>query len=98
METEHIVENRADGTSDRTTIVRDSQDSKGSSTWIVLLAILVLGAVAFFAFSQMSDAEVAKDNAVADAANAVDNAADNVGAAAGDVSQAVEDGVDSLAE
>lgn len=98
METEHIVENRPDGTTDRTTIVRDSHDSRGSSTWIVLLAILVLGAVAFFAFSQMSDAEVAKDNAVADAANAVDNAADDVGAAAGDVSQAVEEGVNSLAE
>ncbi|MXO71655.1 hypothetical protein [Alteraurantiacibacter buctensis] len=98
METEHIVETRADGTSDRTTIVRESGDSKGSSSWVVLLVILVLAAVAFFAFSQMSDAEVAKDNAVADAANAVDNAADNVGAAANQVGNAVEEGVDSLAE
>lgn len=98
METEHIVQDRPDGTADRVTIVRDSTERKTNSSWVILLAILVLAAVAFFAFSQMSDAEVAKDNAVAQAAGAVDEAADNVGAAANQVGDAVEQGVDSLAE
>lgn len=98
METEHIVQDRADGTADRVTIVRDSTEPRGSSSWVVLLVILVLAAIAFFVFTQMSDAEVAKDNAVAEAAGAVDEAADNVGAAANQVGDAVEQGVDSLAQ
>ena len=98
METERIVETRPVGTDTHTTIIRDSEpERRGSSSLVILLAILVLAAVAFFAFSQMSESEVAKDNAVAEAAGAVNEAADNVGAAANDVGNAVEEGVDSLA-
>lgn len=88
METEHIVERDAAGSATRTTIIREGRTaSNGSSTLVALLAVLVLAAVAFFTFSQMSEAEVAKDNAVAGAADAV-----------GDAAGAVERGVDSLTE
>ena len=88
METEHIVERDTAGSATRMTIIRDGRaGSDGSSTLVALLAVLVLAAVAFFTFSQMSEAEVAKDNAVAGAAEAV-----------GDAAGAVERGVSSLAE
>lgn len=98
METEHIVETDASGSATRTTIVREAGSSKSGSSIVLLLAILVLAAVAFFAFSQMSDAEVAKDNALAQAAGSVGEAADDVGAAATNAGNAVEQGVSSLTE
>ncbi len=95
METEHIVETGTTEPTTRTTIIRDSDAPAkgGGGIWIGLLAILILGAVAFFVFGQMSEAEVAKDGAVAEAADAVGNAADNVSEAAGTVGAAVDEGV-----
>ncbi|MES2699251.1 MAG: hypothetical protein V4647_06540 [Pseudomonadota bacterium] len=101
METEHIVETTNGEPTTRTTIIRDGEPTSGKSgggLWIGLIAVLVLGAVAFFAFDRMGDAEIAKDDAVAGAADAVGNAADNVGEAATNAGAAVENAVDNVAE
>ena len=58
---------------------------------MIVLAIIVLGVVGFVIFGQMSGAEVAKDDAIADAAGQVGNAAGQVGDAA-------RDAADSLGE
>ena len=79
------VDTPRDGTHTHTTIVTDEPRRSGAGTWLILLVILVLAAIAFVAFNQMSGAEVAKDNAVADAAGQVGAAAGQVGDAAQDV-------------
>ncbi|MEO5705681.1 MAG: PLDc N-terminal domain-containing protein [Alteraurantiacibacter sp.] len=102
METEHIVEtNAAAEPTTRTTIIRDHEPESprsGGGWVVVLLAVLILGAVAYFAFGRVSDAEIAKDDAVAEAAGAVGNAADNVSEAATNAGAAIEEKVDSVTE
>lgn len=102
METEHIETNSpAAEPTTRTTIIRDSDPeprSSGGGMWIGLLAVILLAVVAFFVFGRMGDAEIAKDDAVADAAGAVGNAADNVGEAATNAGAAIEQTVDSATE
>ena len=77
------------------TVVTDSGHKSGGSSWglIILLAVLAIGA--FVIFTQLSDAEVAKDNAVADAAAEVGEAAGQVGDAAENASDAVQDAVEN---
>jgi hypothetical protein len=102
METEHIIEtDSATEPTARTTIIRQGEPEprrSGNGLLLGLIAILLLGVVAFFAFDRMGDAEIAKDDAVADAAGAVGNAADNVGNAANDAAAAVEETVDNVTE
>ena len=95
MTDERITEIREDDgpANIRTTIIRDIPERKRGSGGVLIL-VLVLAAIAALAlvvFSQMSSAESAKDNAVADAAEDVGNAASQVG-------NAVEEGVDRIAE
>ena len=79
----------ADGnTHTQTTIVRDREPSGGGSRSWVFLAILALVAiVGFVVFTQVSDAEIARDNAIAGAANDVGEAAQKAGDAAEDVAR-----------
>lgn len=75
-----------------THVVRDGETaSGGGGKWVLLLVVAVLAVLAFVAFTQMSDAEIAKDNAVA-------GAADDVGEAAGQVGDAAQDAADNLTE
>lgn len=76
------------------TVVTDGETRKGGFGWGLLILIAVIAIGAFVLFSQMSGAEVAKDNAVADAANDVGDAAGQVGDAAQGAGEAVEDAVD----
>ena len=86
------VEAPGEPTHTHTTIVTDEpRRGGGSSTLMILLVIVVLAVAGFFIFNQMSGAEVAKDNAIADAAS-------EVGTAAGQVGDAAEDAAGSLAE
>ncbi len=55
----------------------------------MLIALIVVGIGAFLAFSQLGDAEAAKDNAVADAA-------EQAGEAAGQVGDAAEQAIDKV--
>ncbi len=65
-----------------TTVITDQPDSGGGFKWFGLLALVIAGGAGIFFFSQMSDAEVAKDTAVAEAAGEVGEAAGQVGDAA----------------
>lgn len=60
------------------TVVTDDRARSAGAKWGLLLLLALAAIAAFLIFQQMSGAEVAKDNAVADAANSVGEAADNV--------------------
>lgn len=77
------------------TVVTDSGQKSGGSSWGILLLLAVLAIGAFVIFTQLSGAEVAKDNAVADAAAEVGEAAGQVGDAAENASDAVQDAVEN---
>lgn len=68
-----------------TTVTHDTRGGRGGGGKIAILLVLVLlVAVGVWFFTQQSGAEIAKDNAVADAANQVGDTANQVGDAAQD--------------
>ena len=75
------------------TVISDGEGRSGGTSWGILLLVLLVAVVGLFLFTQMSGAEVAKDNAVAEAADQVGDAANQVGEAAQNAGQAVEDAV-----
>ena len=65
------------------TVVHDDGARRGGgSGWLIALVLIVVAIVGFYLFSQQSDSEIARDNAVAEAAGQVGDAAQNVGEAA----------------
>ena len=67
------------------TVVHDGETrGGGGSGWLIALVLIVALIAGFFIFSNMSGSEVAKDNAIENAANNVGEAAQNVGDAAQD--------------
>jgi hypothetical protein len=74
-----------------TTIVTERPRSGGGGKWLMLVLLLVVAVIGAFLLIQASDAEVAKDNAVADAAS-------EVGEAAGAVGDAAQDAADKLTQ
>ncbi len=94
---ERITETRTpSGDTHRThTVITDGPArSGGGATWIVPLLVLALAIVGIYLFTQQSGAEVAKDNAIAGAADSVSDAADQVGTAAQNAGDAARDAVD----
>lgn len=77
------------------TVVTENEGRSGGTSWGLIIILIVLALGTFVVFSQMSDAEIAKDNAVAGAADKVGEAADQVGDAAQDAGQAVEEAVEN---
>lgn len=69
---------------DRTVIVETPRRGGGAG-WIIALVMIVALIVGVVFFTQISNSEAAKDNAVANAAQDVGQAAQNVGDAAQDV-------------
>ena len=65
-------------------VVTDGERRGGGSGWLIAIVLLIAVVAGFFIFSNMSGSEVAKDNAIADAASDVGDAAQNVGDAAQD--------------
>lgn len=87
MAEERIVTTETpEGTSHtHTTIVTDGPSRRSNGTALVgVIALLLIAAIAVWAFSTFGGAEAAKDNAVADAASEVGQAADQIGDAARD--------------
>ncbi|ANY20562.1 hypothetical protein A6F68_02058 [Tsuneonella dongtanensis] len=91
MTEERITEVRdpATGSTHTThTVVTDGEPRRGGgSGWLIAIVLLIAVIAGFFIFSNMSGAEVSKDNAVAEAANEVGEAAQQVGDAAQDAAQ-----------
>jgi len=83
------IETPSGDTHTHTTVVSDSPRSGGGAMWLIVLLLVVVAAVAVFYLSGMSGSEVAKDNAVAEAAGDVGNAAQKVGDAAQDAADSV---------
>lgn len=75
------------------TVVTDGDRRAGGTNWVLVLLVLGVAIVGIIFFTQMSGAEVAKDNAIAEAANEVGDAAGQVGDAAESAGEAVEDAV-----
>lgn len=77
------------------TVVTDGESRSSGTSWGLIIILLVLAIGAFVVFTQMSGAEVAKDNAIAGAADQVGEAAGQVGDAAQNAGEAVEDAVEN---
>ncbi|TMM49760.1 hypothetical protein [Qipengyuania marisflavi] len=96
MTEERITETTTDTGDTHTTrtVITDGEPrSGGGGSWIWMLLLLVAVVAGIYFFSQMSDAEVAKDNAVTEAAGQVGEAANQVGEAAQNAGDAVQDAV-----
>ena len=92
------IETPAGETHTTTTVVRDEPRSGGGVKWGLVLGLLVLAVVAFVVFSQMSNAEIAKDNAMAEAASNVGDAAGQVGDAAQNAGEAAQDAAQNMSQ
>ncbi len=87
--TERVVER----TDSRPDTVYVEKSGGGGGLLVGLLILIALAVGAWFLLAQ-NNSEVAKDNAVAEAASQVGDAADNVGQAAQDAGAAVQDAAD----
>jgi hypothetical protein len=85
------VETPSGDTHTHTTVVTDAPRSGGGggAMWVIVLLLVIVAAVAVFYVSGTSGSEVAKDNAVAEAAGDVGNAAQEVGTAAREAADSV---------
>ena len=91
MTEERITEVRTpegDTHTTHTTVVSD-EPRGGGSGWLIALVLIIALVVGIWAFSTMGGAEVAKDDAIAGAANDVGDAAQSVGDAAQDAADSV---------
>lgn len=71
--------------STHTTVIHDGdRRSGGGSGWFIGVVLVLALIAGLYFFTQMSGSEMAKDNAVANAANQVGSAAQDVGNAAQD--------------
>ncbi|HEU4821575.1 MAG TPA: hypothetical protein VFS87_10515 [Qipengyuania sp.] len=77
-----------------TVIHDDGERRRGGSGWLIALVLVLVAVAGIYLFSQQSDSEIARDNAVAEAANSVSDAANQVGDAAQEAGAAAKDAVD----
>ncbi|MXO87214.1 hypothetical protein [Alteraurantiacibacter aestuarii] len=91
MTEERITETHDQAGNTHTTIVRDTPQSSsgGAGKWIVILIVLMAVVAAAYFIAQGSGAEIAKDNAIGEAAGQVGEAAQQVGNAVEDVADNV---------
>ncbi len=85
MTEERITETQTPSGNTHTTHTVVTDDKRGGgSSWFIVLIVLLAIAVAVWFFAQQSDAEIAKDNAVAGAAGEIGEAAQQTGDAVTD--------------
>lgn len=77
------------------TVVSDGETRSGGTNWVLILLVLAVAIVGIFFLTQTNSAEIAKDNAVAGAADEVGEAASQVGDAAQNAGEAVENAVNN---
>lgn len=77
------VETPSGNTHTHTEVIRDAEPRRsGGAGWAILVVLVLAVLVGAFVLMQGQGAEVAKDNAIADAAESVGGAADSIGNAA----------------
>ena len=85
MAEEHITTTEPrSGATTHTTIVSDGERRSGGAGWIIAIILIVALIAGVFIFSGTTGSEVAKDNAIANAAGQVGDAAQQAGNAAQD--------------
>ncbi|WP_239806819.1 hypothetical protein [Croceicoccus hydrothermalis] len=86
MVEERVTETRTPegNTHTHTEVYHDSPRKSGGAGWAIFAVLLLAVLIGGFFLMQGSGAEVAKDNAIAEAAGDVGNAAQSVGDAAND--------------
>ncbi len=91
MAEDQFRETRTPDGSTHTTIIRETQAPRrgGGSTALVLLVLLVVVAIGAFVMLRGQDSEIARDNAIAGAAEQVGESAQRVGNAVEDAAQRV---------
>ena len=88
MSEERITETTdSRGNTHTTRVVSDS--GSGGAKWAFLIVLVIALGVGAYIFTQTNAAEIAKDNAIADAAQDVGNAAGQIGDAAQEAGEAV---------
>jgi len=75
-----------------TTVIDDGRSSGGGAGWLIALVLIVALGIGVYFFTNMSNSQTAKDNAVAEAAKDVGNAASEVGDAAQSAAKKIGDG------
>ena len=63
----------------QTTVYTDGGARGGAGKWLFLVVLVIAAIAGFLAFDRFAGSEIAKDNAVAEAANEVGDAAQKVG-------------------
>jgi hypothetical protein len=98
MTEERIIRtDNPDGTSSTThTTVISDRESGGAGKWVFFLLLAVALLIGAYFLMQASGAEIAKDNAVGNAAEQVGDAAGQVGEAAQEAGEAVSDAADKV--
>ncbi|WP_120717863.1 hypothetical protein [Tsuneonella amylolytica] len=94
MTEERITETRDPATGDTHTthtVITDGEprSSGGGSGWLIAIVLVIAVIAGIMIFSNMSGSEVAKDNAIANAANDVGDAAKSAGSAVEDAANNV---------
>ncbi len=84
------VEEPDGSTHTSTTVVHDDGARSGGSGWVIALVLLIAVIAGIWFFTQQSGAEIAKDNAMTEAAGAVEGAAESVGNAADNASEQLD--------
>ncbi|MDN3645562.1 hypothetical protein QWY75_04985 [Pontixanthobacter aestiaquae] len=78
-----------DGNTHTETVIRTDESGSGSKGWVFLVVLLIAVIAGIYFLSQMGGAEMAKDGAIADAAEQVGNAAEQAGDAVEEVADTV---------
>ncbi|QUL38861.1 hypothetical protein [Erythrobacter sp. JK5] len=90
MTEERITEHTdAQGNTHTTRTIETGGSGGGMAKWAFLLILVIALGVGVYLLTQTNSAEIAKDNAIADAASDVGEAAGQVGEAAQDVADSV---------
>lgn len=85
MTEERITETQTPSGNTHTThtvVTGDGERRRGGAGWLIALVLILAAVVGLYLFSQQSNSEIARDNAVANAAESVSDAAGEVGDAA----------------
>ncbi|MCK0100514.1 hypothetical protein MWU38_14100 [Qipengyuania sp. S6317L1] len=97
MSEERITETTdAQGNTHTTRVVSDGGSGGGMAKWAFLLVLVIALGVAGFLLTQTNTAEIAKDNAITEAAQDVGEAAGQVGEAAQEAGEAARDAAENM--
>lgn len=100
MTKERITEHTDSSGNTHTTRTIETGDSSGggAAKWVFLIILVAAIAVAGYFLTRTNASEIARNNAITEAANEVGDAAGEVGNAAQEAGQAASDAVDKMSE